>query len=164
MKHFYLLAAVLGAVVPWWYNLRALEQLGSGFTPQAFFLVGFQGSALLGSVAADFWIGSTVALAWMVAEARRLQMRRWWVFVIWTFAIAWASALPLFLYFRERHLERSLPGTATVHCLPSHLHPPLTSTRQVAGPGVVACSHSRLTPAPARRCAGCAHPDRIGPG
>jgi hypothetical protein len=106
MKRFYLVAACLGAAIPWWFNLRALAELGAGFTPQAFFMVGFQGSAMLGSVAADFWIGSSVALVWMIVEARRLGMKRWWAFVIWTFVIAWASALPLFLYFRERQLEQ----------------------------------------------------------
>lgn len=106
MKAFYLVAAVLGAVIPWRFNILALQQLGSAFTPKAFFMVGFEGSAMLGSVAADFWIGSTVALVWMIVEGRRLGMKHWWGFVIWTIVIAWASALPLFLLFRERHLER----------------------------------------------------------
>jgi len=105
MKFFYLLGALVGAVVPWYYNLRAFEEIGTGFTPQAFFLVGFQGSALLGSVAADFWIGSTVVLVWMMAEARRLRMKHSWALVVWTLLVAWASAVPLFLYFRRRHLD-----------------------------------------------------------
>lgn len=107
MKAFYLFAALLGAVVPWYFNIQALGEIGSAFTPRAFFMVGFEGSAMLGSVAADFWIGSSVALVWMIAEARRLKMKHWWLFVIWTVTVAWASALPLFLFFRERELERS---------------------------------------------------------
>ena len=107
MKAFYLLAALAGAAIPWFFNIRALAEIGMGFTPQAFFMVGFEGSAMLGSVAADFWIGSSVALVWMVAEARRLKMKHWWFFVVWTFLIAWASALPLFLFFRQRVLEPS---------------------------------------------------------
>jgi len=104
MKIFYLVAALVGAVVPWWFNLRAFE-LGELFTPQAFFMVGFEGSAMLGSVAADFWIGSIVAVVWMTVEARRLRIRHWWFFLVWTFAVAWASALPLFLFVRERHRD-----------------------------------------------------------
>lgn len=107
MKYVYLFAALLGAVVPWSYNLRAFEEMGAEFTPQAFVAQGFQGSAMLGSLAADFWIGSCVALVWMIVEARRLGMRHWWAFLIWTFAVAWASALPLFLYFRERKLAEA---------------------------------------------------------
>ena len=106
MKVFYLVAGILGAAIPWWFNLRAFAELGAEFTPRAFFMVGFEGSAMLGSVAADFWIGSTVALVWMLVEARRLDMKHRWAIVVWTLAVAWASALPLFLLFRERHLER----------------------------------------------------------
>ena len=81
------------------------------FTPQAFFLVGFQGSSMLGSLAADFWIGSTASLVWMVIEARRLKMKLWWAFIPLTFMIAWACALPLFLFLRERHLERAVASS-----------------------------------------------------
>lgn len=107
MRYFYLAAALAGALVPWWFNLRAFEEVGAGFTPKAFFMVGFEGSAMLGSVAADFWIGSSVALVWMVAEARRLKMKHLWFFLVWTFAVAWASSLPLFLFARERRLAGS---------------------------------------------------------
>lgn len=106
MKVVYLVGAALGALIPWYFNVLALQEIGGGFTPRAFFMVGFEGSPMLGSVAADFWIGSTISFVWMIVEARRLGMKRWWVFVVWTFAIAWASALPLFFFLRERHLER----------------------------------------------------------
>jgi len=104
LKIFYLFAAVIGAIIPWYFSLRALGEVDDPFTPVAFFLVGFQGSAMLGSVAADFWIGASVSIVWIVAEGRRLKMPRVWLYVVVTFLIAWASALPLFLYFRERHL------------------------------------------------------------
>lgn len=110
MKAFYLLAAIGGGVFPWIYNIQAFDQFGADFTPQAFFMSGFEGSPILGSLAADFWIGSIVALVWMVVEARRLGIKHWWFFVVWTFVIAWASALPLFLFVRERHLERTHEG------------------------------------------------------
>jgi hypothetical protein len=104
MKYFYLLAAVIGAIVPWYFNLQAIGEEGDKFTPAAFMMVGFQGSAMLGSLAADFWIGASVSIVWMIAEGRRLGMPRLWCYVVVTFAVAWACALPLFLYFRERHL------------------------------------------------------------
>src|SRR5687768_7446921 len=98
----YLGLAILGALSTWTYNLRALSELGDAFTPAAFVRVGFEGSALLGSLAADFWVGSTASLIWMISEGRRLQMRRLWVYAILTFGIAWAFSLPLFLFMRER--------------------------------------------------------------
>jgi hypothetical protein len=48
----------------------------------------------------------------MIAEARRLRIRHWWFFLVWTFAVAWASALPLFLFVRERHREAGMKGVA----------------------------------------------------
>jgi hypothetical protein len=102
----YLALAAAGAIAPWTFNILAMRELGRAFTPLEFVAVGFEGSALLGSVAADFWIGSSAALLWMVIEARRLGMRRWWAWILVTFAVAWACALPLFLFFRERHLAR----------------------------------------------------------
>jgi hypothetical protein len=101
----YLVLSIVGAVGTWSYNLQVTE----GFTPQAFMLVGFQGSPLLGSLAADFWIGSLASLIWMVSEGLRLQMKRIWVYVVLTFAIAWAFSLPLFLFMRERRLAQAQP-------------------------------------------------------
>ena len=44
-------------------------------------------------------------------EARRLKMKLWWAFIPLTFMIAWACALPLFLFLRERHLERAVASS-----------------------------------------------------
>lgn len=103
----YLGIAIIGAVSTWSYNLKALAELGDAFTPAAFVRVGFEGSALLGSLASDFWVGSSASLLWMIVEGRRLAIKRLWLYVVLTFAIAWAFALPLFLFTRERYLARS---------------------------------------------------------
>jgi hypothetical protein len=100
----YLLLSLLGAASTWTYNVLALRELGSAYTPAAFLRVGFEGSVLLGSLASDFWVGSLAALVWMVVEAGRLGMRRRWLYVVLTFVIAWAFAFPLFLFMRERRL------------------------------------------------------------
>ncbi|MDP2340407.1 MAG: DUF2834 domain-containing protein [Deltaproteobacteria bacterium] len=107
LSSFFLLLAIAGAVVPWTYNLLAAQEMGRFFTPVEFVVIGFDGPALLGSVAADFWIGSTAALVWMLVEARRLRMKYWWAFFPLTLLVAWACALPLFLFLRERTLART---------------------------------------------------------
>jgi hypothetical protein len=89
--------------------------------------VGFEGSPLLGSLASDFWVGSLASLIWMVSEGMRLRMKRIWIYIVLTFAIAWAFSLPLFLFMRERHIAsktlvlgdtsasgRSKPGTERI--------------------------------------------------
>jgi len=100
----YLALALVGAASTWSYNVAAMRELGDAFTPQAFVRVGFEGSPLLGSLASDFWVGSLASLIWMVSEGTRLRMKRIWVYVALTFVIAWAFALPLFLFMRERRI------------------------------------------------------------
>jgi hypothetical protein len=100
----YLALSVLGALSTWTYNLQAFSELGDAFTPAAFLRVGFEGSPILGSLAADFWVGSTASLIWMISEGQRLKMQRLWIYVVLTFVIAWACSLPLFLFMRERRL------------------------------------------------------------
>lgn len=100
----YLAFSILGAVTTWRYNLLAAHELGGLPSPMAFLRVGFEGSALMGSLAADFWVGANASLIWMVVEARRLGMRRPWAYVVLALVVAWACALPLFLFMRERRL------------------------------------------------------------
>jgi hypothetical protein len=106
IAYFYLALSIAGAIVPWVYNVLAIQELGRLFTAAEFVAAGFRGPALVGSIAADFWVGATASLVWMVLEARRCGMRRPWLFVVLTFSIAWACALPLFLFLRERRLAR----------------------------------------------------------
>lgn len=59
-------------------------------------------------MASDFWVGAFAALIFMIVEGRRLQMKRLWIYVVLTFVIAWAFAFPLFLFMRERMLQRDV--------------------------------------------------------
>jgi hypothetical protein len=104
---FFLLMAVAGAIGPWTYNILAIQELGRPFTVSEFVLVGFQGSAILGSVATDFWIAAIVATLWITIEAHRLKMKFWWAFLPLSLGVAIACALPLFLFLRERALAKA---------------------------------------------------------
>jgi Terpene cyclase DEP1 len=106
----YLLLALVGLASTMTYNVMAFRELGSVFTPAAFIRAGFEGGPILGSLASDFWVGSTASIIWMFMESRRLGMRNLWVYVALTFGLAWAFGLPLFLYMRERQMAR---GTQT---------------------------------------------------
>lgn len=101
----YLALSLAGACSTWTYNILWMQQVHRALTAREFVAVGFQGSALLGSLASDFWVGSLAALIFMIAEGLRLRMRGIWVYVVLTFAIAWACAFPLFLFMRERKLR-----------------------------------------------------------
>jgi hypothetical protein len=97
---FYGLFAAAGAVVPWYFNVRYMQESGKLLTPQAWLAGGFV-NPLTASITTDFLIGTTPVLVWMVAEGRRLGMRRLWVYVVATFLVAFAFSCPLFLLMRE---------------------------------------------------------------
>ena len=100
----YGLFAVAGAVIPWYFNIVWMRETGSLLTPAALVAGGFI-TPLTSSLTTDFFIGTTPVLVWMVLEARRLGMRHAWVYVLGTFAIAFAFACPLFLMMRESRLN-----------------------------------------------------------
>ena len=106
IRFVYLGLAVIGAVTTWTYNIQWMLEQQRAMTASEFLTVGFSGSALLGSLASDFWVGWFASVIFMVIEGRRLQMQRIWVYVVLTFVIAWAFALPLFLFVRESVLSR----------------------------------------------------------
>ena len=101
---FYGIFAAAGAIVPWFFNLRHMQESGELLTPQAWIAGGFI-NPLTGSITSDFLIGTIPVLVWMVIEARRLRMRHWWFYVVTTFAVAFAFACPLFLLMREARLR-----------------------------------------------------------
>jgi len=60
------------------------------------------------SIGVDILVVVLTFFAWYIPEAIRLKMKYWWVFIPLTFMVAIAFSFPLFLYFRERKLEKDL--------------------------------------------------------
>jgi flagellar biosynthesis/type III secretory pathway M-ring protein FliF/YscJ len=42
----------------------------------------------------------------MIRESFKLKIKIWWLLVVLTFMVALAFSFPLFLYLRERQLEK----------------------------------------------------------
>jgi len=85
------------------FNLQFAREAG-GFDVGAFVAGGFANPAA-GSLTMDLLVALASFLVWSYSEARRLAMRRWWVYVAVTFLVAFAVAFPLFLLARDRRLE-----------------------------------------------------------
>ena len=92
--------AVLGVVWTGYFNLQAME---AGLGVSAFFTLGFV-NPVSSSLTADLVVACLAFLAWLPFEARRLEMRNWWIYVVVTFGVAFAFSFPLFLFMRERKL------------------------------------------------------------
>ncbi len=100
---FFFACAVLGALVPWYYN--ALQMA----TAESFTLDGLLQACFANfyaaSISTDLLIGSTAVMAWMMIEGYRLKMKRLWLYVVLAFGVAFAFSCPLFLYFRELKIK-----------------------------------------------------------
>jgi hypothetical protein len=102
----YLTLSAIGLVATAYYNFLAFREFGAAYTPIAFIRAGFEGSPIVGSLAADFSVGAIASMLWILAEARLLGMRKPGWYIVLCLVTAWACGLPWFLYMRERHLAR----------------------------------------------------------
>lgn len=103
------LLALAGAAFTWYFNIRFMLDEGGVFSLAAFIQQGFANPAAA-SLASDVSIGAVAFLVWLPFEARRLMMRRWWVYALLTVTVAFAFSFPLFLLMRERRLQQIRRG------------------------------------------------------
>jgi hypothetical protein len=102
MQWIYLIAAILGAVLPLSQVLPFLTTYG--FDMPLFFRELFQNhvSAFFGM---DVIVSSVVLWVFVFSEGPRRGMKKLWVYVLCNLAVGVSLALPLFLYFRERKIQ-----------------------------------------------------------
>ena len=98
MKWFYLMAAILGTILP-------LSQLTpflavNGFDMSLFFRELFQNhvSAFFGM---DVIVSSLALWLFVFSEGQRRGMKNLWLYVVCNLVVGVSLALPLFLFFRE---------------------------------------------------------------
>lgn len=100
----YLFFALLGLIVPWYFNLQHMLYSPIPISVGEYIRQG-TATPLAASLTYDFLIASFPAVIWMIVEARRLKIKPFWPFIVCTFLIAFAFAFPLFLFFRERKVQ-----------------------------------------------------------
>jgi hypothetical protein len=99
MQWLYLVAAVIGVIIPLWQLVPFLRTYG--FDMPLFFEQLFQ-NHVSSFFALDVIISSFVLWLFVFSEGRRRGMRNLWAYVICNLAAGVCFALPLFLFFRER--------------------------------------------------------------
>jgi hypothetical protein len=105
----YVVLALLGAGLTWSNNLVWMGNNPDMTNPLAEFWVEALSSPVGASLAWDIVIAGLAGLVLVVAEQRRLGMRWWWpvLYLVLANLVAAAFALPLFLFFRERAMQRA---------------------------------------------------------
>lgn len=102
MKWLYLIAAILGTVLPLSYLIPFLSTYG--FDMPLFFRQLFQNN-ISSFFAVDVIVSSFVLWLFVFSEGRRRGMKNLWLYVVCNLAIGVCLALPLFLFFRERKID-----------------------------------------------------------
>ena len=98
-KTIYLVLAIVGFIAPYYFFLQVREfDLGELFQL-------FSASKILSALAMDLLVSVIVFWFFMFTEAKKLQMKNPWVYLLATLLVGISFALPLFLYFRERKLQ-----------------------------------------------------------
>jgi hypothetical protein len=99
----YLLLCIIGVVVPW---LFLVGFFGEPQPTIALFFSLIFANQVASSVAADLLISALVFFAFVFFEGKRLNMKHLWVFMPATLLVGLSFGLPLFLYFRAKHIEK----------------------------------------------------------
>lgn len=97
MKRFYLVCAIIGTIVPWFFFARFFA--AQGFNIPLFVQSLFANGASGGFVA-DVLISFVVFLVWSFYDAQKLDVNRWWLVLPASFLVGLSLALPLYLYMR----------------------------------------------------------------
>jgi hypothetical protein len=100
----YLLLAIAGIVMTWYYNLQFMQESGGSFDLGEF-MAASSSNAASQSLSWDLAIACIAGLLWIFFESKRLGMRFFWVYIILAFSVAYAFAFPLFLFVRQGKLE-----------------------------------------------------------
>lgn len=103
-----LLLSLLGAVLPWIFNLRWFAAGGS-VAPQVFWPA-TAANDLTTAITIDVYLAAAAFAAWVLHERR---VRRPWLWVLGCFGVGLACVLPLYLLRREP-LKGALPPAPSV--------------------------------------------------
>ena len=101
-KSIYLVLAILGLFVPYWFFFQFLNINGLNVSLLVQQLFANDISTFF---AMDLILSTVVFWIFMASEAGKLQMKYGWLYILASLVVGLSVALPLFLYFRERRLQ-----------------------------------------------------------
>ena len=103
LKSVYLVLCVLGAALPLWELAPWLAANGLDVPLLFRQLFADRVGAFFGM---DVIVSAVVLAVFVASEGARVRVRRRWLAIVATLAVGVSLGLPLFLYMRERELER----------------------------------------------------------
>jgi hypothetical protein len=104
LRHVYLLLCVVGTVLPYWKLLPWLMEHGLDLSLLCQELFATRIGAFFGL---DVIVSAIVLFIFVFTEGRRIALPTLWLPIIATLLVGVSLGLPLFLFLRQRHLDRA---------------------------------------------------------
>ncbi len=106
-KNAYLFSCVLGVLLPYSQFLPWVLENG---LHMGFFVRQLFANRIGGFFGMDVFVSAVVLIGLIRSEGKRLGVRHRWLPIVGTLTVGVSLGLPLFLYLRERALQRSSSG------------------------------------------------------
>lgn len=94
----YLALAIAGLIGTWIFNAIAIVQLRDYLGDLV------SSGPAVSSITVDLLVVAIAGCVFIIVEARRIGMRRAWLYIVLSGVTAFAFTFPLFLAMRQRHL------------------------------------------------------------
>jgi len=104
MRKFYLIASILGIILPYFFLIRFITEYGFDLLLLAQQMFA---SPTAGFFSIDVILSSLVLWVFVFSEGRRLGMKNLWVYILANLMVGVSLALPLFLYVREGKMQNT---------------------------------------------------------
>lgn len=102
-KTLYLTLAVIGFFIPYYFVFKFYTANDATTLAALAQVTALDWGAL---IAADLTISILTAWTFYYHEAARLGMKYWWAYFLATLLVGLSFSLPLFLYYRERYIDK----------------------------------------------------------
>jgi hypothetical protein len=104
LRYVYLLLCFVGVLLPYWQFAPWFLRHGLDLS---FFFHELFANRIGGFFGLDVIVSSLVLWVFVVAEGRRLGMRRLWLPIIASLVVGVSLGFPLFLYMRQVHVDEN---------------------------------------------------------
>jgi hypothetical protein len=104
IKYIYLFFIFLGLLLPYIQMYKYTLEYGFNYSPLFTDIFKQSSTAFF---AYDLLITALVCMFFMIYEAKKIKMKNVWIPVACSLLIGLAFGLPLFMYYRENHLEKT---------------------------------------------------------
>jgi len=98
----YLWLCIIGVIVPW---ASLVLFLGEPQPTPSLFISYIFNNHVSTSVASDLLISAAIFFVFVFIEGGRINMKNLWAYIPATLLVGLSFGLPLFLYFRAKHIE-----------------------------------------------------------